>query len=150
MDNALLVGDYHSNVTFPVDRGQSFESFVDQQEKVFAAYRAGLQPLAAVFGTYPEMSDEQRQLDQLYNINPLVKFNYLGEIAGKRLAETVQGLTGMWASLRSFRGSRLYATAFSVGATAYVGFPRFPIVRPGLIESFGLTIVRTEDLAPKG
>lgn len=145
MDNRGLVGDYHSNVTFPVDRGQSSSSLLAEQRAVLADYRDGLQPLVAVFGTYPEMSERQRRLDDLYNIRPVTKLNYLGELQSQRLSDVLAGLQGVWASLAAFRGSRIYATAFSMAGTAYVAFPRFPVTSHQVVEGAGLSVVTLDE-----
>ncbi|PFC81033.1 hypothetical protein CN272_27955 [Bacillus anthracis] len=134
------IGDYHSSVTLYGIKNESYRDFEDRMDQLIRRYQKGYNPMNEIFKTYPEMNEKQKYLEKIYDLNPSVKTNYLGELRGESIDELYDSLELTKEQLSKFPVSRVYMTCFSTVNEIRLIFLTKPNVQENILDKLGLKI----------
>ncbi|MEB7367612.1 non-ribosomal peptide synthetase [Staphylococcus borealis] len=131
------IGDFHFSLTTIGKKEESYSDFLDRVEIIKNDYINGFNIMNNIFNTYPNMNDTQKYLEELYDINPTLKTNYLGQIREENIDDIIEQLKITKVQLNKFPISKIYVTFFTTNEYVYIVFLSRPVISDALIEKYG-------------
>ncbi|MDK1672847.1 non-ribosomal peptide synthetase [Staphylococcus saprophyticus] len=131
------IGDFHFSLTTIGKLGESHKEFQERIDMIKTNYFNGFSTMNAIFKNYPQMSDSQRYLEELYDLNPTLKTNYLGQIRDENINDIINHLKNTKIQLNKFPVSKLYVTFFNTKNYVYIVFLTTPLIDETLINKYG-------------
>lgn len=107
-----IFGDCHSTVVFPYYAKENFNDFIRRFTSIYESYVSGASPYFCAFQHFPEMSEEEKILENAYDTIPIMGINYLGFLDDNDASEIEKSLLEARVTLNSFPGKRIYVTVF--------------------------------------
>lgn len=141
IDVRSQIGDYHTTLCFVGRRNETMSVFGNRMAALLNEYRKGFQPMNVIFNTYPVMSEKQRELEAIYDLNPVVKTNYIGEVTSEQLPEVLASLQATKEKLNKFPVKKVYVTAFSKENEFYIAFLTTPALSHEVLDRFHLEVL---------
>ncbi len=111
-DANLVLGDVHSTVVTHYNKNDNYQSFERKLKTIIEEHKNGNNPYQAAFRDFPNMTEEQKLLEKIYDTNPVVSLNYLGFIDDDNMEEELKNLEYTREVLSAFPATRIYLSAF--------------------------------------
>ncbi|GAB4074304.1 hypothetical protein GCM10028778_18070 [Barrientosiimonas marina] len=138
------LGDFHSSITFPAFKAENYTDYLQRINNILDLYKTGFNPMYTAYKDYPFMNDYQSKLSEIYDKNPILQTNYLGNIKGNELYETIKSLNKTLEQLEKFPINRIYVTAFTTQGFVYLVFLTNPNFGEKILTDNGIEVLSLE------
>lgn len=130
------IGDFHFSITTVGKINESYQDFKSRMTCIVNDYKKGFNIMNVIFKNYPNMNKTQKHLEELYDLNPSLKTNYLGKIREEEIEDLVKSLKLTKVQLNKFPVDKLYVTFFTTDKYVYITFLTNPQLNEDVIQRY--------------